>query len=97
MSDWLFKDPPNLAVITTYHVFESSPILLVSHDEDDGGWQFLPSEVVSEADAKVVALERIVHLDSSVNELVDLPLGWIATRSKIGDIWQRFRHSESSI
>jgi len=97
MSNWLFDDPPNVAVLTTYHILEGSPILYISHDEDDGGWQFHTGKIVSEADAKVVSLKRIVHLDSSVIELADLPLGWIATRSKIGDIWQRFRHNESSV
>lgn len=97
MSNWLFDDPPNLAVITTYHVFEGAPILYVSHDEDDGGWQFLTGEIASEADAKVVSLKRIIYLDSSITELADLPLGWIATRSRVGDIWQRFNYSESPL
>ena len=39
---WPFDDSPNVAVITTRQVTEdNAPILLVSHDEEDGGWQFL--------------------------------------------------------
>jgi hypothetical protein len=35
---WPFDDSPNVAVITTRQVTENNaPILLVSHDEEDGG------------------------------------------------------------
>ena len=40
--DWPFADPRNVAVITTRQVFrEGLPVLLVTHDEDDGDWQFV--------------------------------------------------------
>ena len=40
--DWPFDDPPNVAVVTTRDVTEDKvPILFVSHDRDDGAWQFL--------------------------------------------------------
>ena len=39
--DWPFTDPENLAVFTLARVVRGeSPILRVTHDEDDGGWQF---------------------------------------------------------
>jgi hypothetical protein len=38
---WAFADPSNLAVMTTRQVVnEGKFINFVSHDEDDGGWQF---------------------------------------------------------
>ena len=37
-----FCDAPNAASIICCHIIESDhPILYVSHDEDDGMWQFL--------------------------------------------------------
>jgi hypothetical protein len=88
--NWPFDDPPNLAVITTRDVTEQgSPILLVSHDEEDEGWQFLPSGPVLEEDARVVALRKIWQLDPSIAELADLPLGWQASRNTPRDPWRR--------
>lgn len=87
---WPFDDPPNLAVITTREVLEQgAAILFVSHDEDDGGWQFLTGGPALEEDARVVALRRIVALDPSVGELADLPLGWQATRRAALEAWRR--------
>jgi hypothetical protein len=45
MSGWPFEGPQNLAVISNRKViFGGEWIALVSHDEDDGGWQFLSHE-----------------------------------------------------
>ena len=41
MTDWLFADTPTTAFITTRQVLEGATILLVTHDADDGAWQFL--------------------------------------------------------
>ena len=88
---WPFGDPENLAVITTRQVTEGkAPILIVSHDEDDGGWQFLPGHgPLLEENARVVGLRRIWLLDPSVGELADLPLGWQASRNAPADPWRR--------
>ncbi|MGH9968902.1 MAG: hypothetical protein ACREBG_14035 [Pyrinomonadaceae bacterium] len=41
-ADWPFDQAPNVAAITTRQVIESgSPILLVTHYEDDHSWAFL--------------------------------------------------------
>ena len=89
-SDWAFEDSPNTATITTVKVLErTAPILLVTHDEDDGGWQFLCGTTNADADARIVGLGTIVKWDSSVNELADLPLGWRAWRGSPGAPWQR--------
>jgi hypothetical protein len=42
---WPFDDPSNVAVITTKSIaFGRKPVLLVTHDEEDDAWQFLPRE-----------------------------------------------------
>ena len=90
MSDWPFEDPENVATITVRQIVcDGAPILLVCHDEDDGGWQFLTGGRFEMKDAMLVGLGEIVDRDSSVNELADLPLGWRATRENPDSPWQR--------
>ncbi len=92
MKPWPFKDPPNVAVITTRKIVDGSDwIAYVYHDADDGGWQFHTSEAgpPSVSDAAVVALSEIVQLDDTVTELADLPVGWHAWRVSESSPWQR--------
>jgi hypothetical protein len=90
ITNWPFDQPRNCATITVKQVLDGSePILMVTHDEDDHGWQFLGISDASEADARVVCLEEIAQRDPSVLEVADLPPGWWATRKKIGDQWLR--------
>jgi hypothetical protein len=89
---WAFNDPPNVAVISTRSiVFGHDWIAYVSHDEDDGAWQFLPSGSgpLKESDAVVVSLQKIVNLDRSIQDLADLPRGWRAWRSEKAEPWCR--------
>lgn len=85
---WKLSDVKNIAVFTTKQVVNKEmPIVYVSHDEDDGAWQFHHGEIVNIEDAMVVSLELIVSLDNTLNELFDLPLGWIAIRKSFNDSW----------
>lgn len=87
---WLFEDAPNVATFTTVRVLEEGyPILLVTHDEDDGAWQFLCAITNEPSDGRIVGLGCIVDNDPSVCELADLPLGWRAWRESIGTPWHR--------
>ena len=89
-SRWPFADPPNVAVITVTQVLrQGMPVVYVSHDEDDGGWQFLHGGSVTSADAMVVGLKEMIRHDPSLAELADLPLGWCAERQTMGSKWNR--------
>jgi hypothetical protein len=93
MEDWPFEEAENVAVITLRQIVDDGePILHVTHDSDDGSWQFLCWDNAREEDIKVVALRTIVRLDSSVQELADLPLGWHAWRRAADQPWQRGRN-----
>jgi hypothetical protein len=70
----------------------SEPILLVSHDAEDHGWQFIGTSDASMADAKLVCLEEIARLDPTVLEVADLPPGWQAIRNAVGGAWTRREH-----
>ena len=66
-----------------------SPILRVTHDAEDGAWQFLDGGTVSEENASIVSLEEITRIDPSIMELADLPLGWYAYRLTANEPWRR--------
>jgi len=91
MYHWPFADPRNVAVFTTTHVVRGrKPILHVSHDAEDGAWQFhSDSPTASAADILVVALEEMVDYDPTICDLADLPCGWIAERDKLGSPWKK--------
>ncbi|HJU66710.1 MAG TPA: GNAT family N-acetyltransferase, partial [Gemmatimonadaceae bacterium] len=90
MTPWPFEDAPNTATITTVHVLDRTrPVLLVTHDADDGAWQFLCGTTNDSDDARIVGLETILEIDSRLAELADLPLGWRAWRDGPGQPWRR--------
>ena len=93
---WPFDQPRNCAAFTVRQVLTGlEPILLVSHDADDHGWQFLGCSEPRAEDARIVGLFEIVELDPSVLELADLPPGWLATREGSNQPWvRRFQRSE---
>lgn len=89
---WPFDQPRNCAAITIRSiVFDGAPILHVTHDEDDHGWQFLGWEDADVSQGAVVRLEEIVKLDPSVLEVADLPPGWRAWRKSKSSPWTRER------
>jgi hypothetical protein len=88
-ADLKFEESPRLGVLTTAAVLSGAPIVMVSHDADDGGWQFLCGTTNDPADGRIVHLEDIVERDPTVNEVADLPLGWLAYRSAVGGDWTR--------
>lgn len=88
---WLFDQPRNCAAISLRQIVtEGAPVLLVSHDENDHGWQFLDgSETPSSADAVIVSMSRVVESDPTLFELADLPPGWRAWRESVNEPWVR--------
>lgn len=89
MVDCPFADTPDTASITTRQVLEGAPILRVTHDADDGGWQFLCGETNDSADARIVGLGRMYARDPTLGEIVDLPEGWRAWRASPEAHWER--------
>ena len=88
--DWPFDQPRNCATMTMRQILDGSePILLVSHDEDDHGWQFIGSSDANAEDGRVICLEEAVKLDPTVLEVADLEPGWQAIREFVGGKWTR--------
>jgi len=87
--DFKFLADPNLGVYTTRQVIkEGKPILWVSHDKEDGDWQFLCQTTRDPEDVLLVSLREVVNHDPSVNKLFDLPIGWNATRALQDEPWE---------
>ena len=98
MDTWPFSDPPNVAAITTKQIIrDGHAVLLVVHDEEDGGWQFLHGGAFAVEDGMVVALKTVIHLDPTLAELADLPLGWEATRKDKTQPWSRRKVVEDGL
>lgn len=91
MSEWPFADPPNVAVFTSATILDGADwIHYVTHDDDDGAWQFHPYRgPASEADGQVVSLELVSQLDPRILELADMPCGWHAWRDAPDAPWRR--------
>lgn len=78
-ADFKFREPKDLATFTTRQwLDQQKPILHVVH-ENDGDWQFLTGDQMSE-DIKVVALEQLIIRDKTLNEMFDLEYGERAKR-----------------
>ncbi len=90
MTEFPFRENPRLGVITTITVLEgAASVLLVSHDADDGGWQFLCGTTDDPKDSRIVCLADLVDRDRTLAEVADLPLGWVAFRTAVGGEWTR--------
>lgn len=96
--DFPFNDLPDTAVITCCHILDcNSHILYVSHDEEDGMWQFLCGKNHDISEARVVALSEIFEKDSSVAQLANMPCGYFAQRTDIESDWVIKRKTRSDI
>ena len=92
-----FKEPMNTAVFTTKYVLEErKPITYVTHDSDDGAWQFFSNDEFDdfESVAKIVGLGEILEMDSSILELADMPEGYYAYRESLSEKWIIQRQKE---
>jgi hypothetical protein len=96
-SSWPFNDPPNVAVFANRKViFDRAWISYVTHDLDDGSWQFHcdQTEEITEDDIAIVSLKNILDKDQSIADLADLPLGWRAWRPAKDAPWQRLESDQ---
>ncbi|MFK7755697.1 MAG: hypothetical protein AB8B53_02070 [Flavobacteriales bacterium] len=94
-NSYKFSEPRNTACFTCTHVLkEDSFILYVSHDSE-GDWQFLCGADHHEySQAVVISLQQATELDSSINELHNMPRGVAAERNSLKDRWSPFKLAE---
>lgn len=85
-----FEDVKNVMVMTTKNIMKKNKrIIYVSHDNEDGMWQIQDGSDVEMDDAMLASLEEVIALDSTLMELNNLPIGWIAWRNTKDSVWKR--------
>ena len=78
-----FKDAPETACIVCQHVLAGeNPITFISHDKEDGMWQFLCSEDHILEDVRLVSLAEAFQIDESIGQVADLPCGCVVERTE---------------
>jgi uncharacterized protein DUF4262 len=91
--DWKFPVPPHTQVFLSETVHNGTePVTYVSHDASDGAWQFLGDSMTDGGGPVIVCFHHPIDRDLSLAELADLPQGWYATRSQVGQPWIRSKH-----
>ncbi len=91
--DWKFPDPPHTSVYLSETVHTGKePVTYVSHDAEDGAWQFLGDSMADGGGPVISCFHHPIDNDPSLNELADLPVGWYAERSTAGEPWVRNQH-----
>lgn len=91
--NWKFSDPPHTGVYVSKAVHSGDePITYVSHDADDGAWQFLGDSMAEDGEGVLSCFHHLVDDDPTLNDLADLPLGSWAERATPEDAWVRRLH-----
>jgi len=86
-----FADSGNTAVFTTRFIINRESIITyITHDEEDGAWQFHGNDEYDNYEdvIMVVALANIIEIDHSVLEIADMPFGHYAYRESLEDEWK---------
>jgi hypothetical protein len=86
---WLWHWLVGTTSVQTPEVFElSEPVLLVSHEEDDGVWQLI-GETDAHGEPVIGHLYHAVDEDPTLLDILDLEPGERAERDRVGGEWVR--------
>lgn len=83
-----FREAPHTAALTCCHVLDGAAILRVTHDAEDGMWQFLCGKEHPVSEARVISLQEAYALDPSLGKLAAMPCGGVAVRGSRKEKWQ---------
>jgi len=91
--EFKFREPESTACFVCDHVISKTrPILYATHEAEDGCWQFLCGKTDHEdSNIKIISLKQATEIDSSINDLYEMPLGIGADRKSQNDKWEPFR------
>lgn len=86
---WNFFESPECEVLTTRAVLEGdAPILFVRHSPiTTEHWVFFEDDD-PDGPIEAVTLQEILELEPELEELSDLPLGWVVTREEPDGDWE---------
>ena len=92
--NWKFTEDPHARVFLSETVHSGTePVTYVSHDAEDGTWQFLGDSMSDGGGPVISCFHHPIDCDPTLAELADLPLGWYAERRGVGEPWTRTKHS----
>ena len=92
---WTFPDLPHTRVFLSEAVNSGlEPVTYVSHDRDDGAWQFLGDTMSGGKQPIISCLHHPVDRDPSLKQLADLPVGWWAERVDTSSPWIRHQRED---
>ena len=83
----IIEENKNKSAITTKYVVNNNSIIVSVFYDEDGDWQFLGEDEVSEEDAIVVSIQEMIDIDKSLVNLPDLKEGESAYRKNKESIW----------
>lgn len=83
----IIEENKNKSAITTKYVVNNNSIIVSVFYDEDGDWQFFGKEEVSEEDAIVVSIQKMIDIDKSLVNLPDLKEGESAYRKNKESIW----------
>jgi hypothetical protein len=93
--DWKFSDDPHANAFVSKTVNDGiEAVTYVSHDADDGAWQFLGESMDAGGGPVLVCLHHPIDKDPTLKQLADLPVGWYAERAEVGAAWVRSKREE---
>jgi hypothetical protein len=93
-ANWKFKDGRHTNSYLSQTVFDKTePIVYVSRDSD-GSWQFLGDSMSDGGGPVISCLHHPIDADPTLEELFDLPVGWIAERAVPGEPWLRYKRTK---
>jgi hypothetical protein len=81
---------PQATAFTTNGVWEGDDPILLVHHSTDGTWQFLPRTELAVSEGIALHLGHFLDRHPDVSLLGDLPAGWAAERSALGEEWDRY-------
>jgi hypothetical protein len=91
--NWKFPDDPHMRVFLSETVHKGTePVTYVSHDSEDGAWQFLGDSMSDGGGPVISCFHHPIDRDPTLAELADLPVGWYAERDRLGEPWTRKKH-----
>jgi uncharacterized protein DUF4262 len=96
--NWKFPNDPHTRAFVSETVNNGTEaVTYVSHDAEDGAWQFLGESMADGGGPVISCLHHPIDRDPSLAELADLPLGWFAERDRVGDPWIRKKHTTEDV
>ncbi|GAA2484685.1 hypothetical protein [Winogradskya humida] len=96
-AQWMRHWVLGTSVIQTLEVSERrEPVLLISHDADDGMWQLIGTTSASVSTGRIGHLHHAVDHDRTLLDVLALPPGHSATRSHVGGTWTRQEDSDAN-